>query len=34
MRTTLKVLVQVGVRPEEHWPYDAEKFDEEPRQFL
>lgn len=34
LRTTLKVLVQFGVPPEEHWPYDVAKFDEEPSQFL
>ncbi len=34
LRTTLKVLVQFGVPPAEHWPYEAGKFDEEPSQFL
>ena len=34
LRTTLKSLVQFGVPPEEHWPYDIEKFDEQPSQFL
>jgi len=34
LRSTLKVLVQFGVPPEEFWPYDIEKFDEEPTAFL
>jgi C1A family cysteine protease len=34
LRTTLKVLVQFGVPPEEHWPYDIDNFDEEPNAFL
>jgi len=34
LRTTLKVLVQFGVPPEEHWPYDIDNFDEEPSAFL
>ena len=34
LRTTLKALVQFGVPPEEHWPYDIDKFDEEPSAFL
>ncbi len=34
LRTTLKALVQFGVPPEEHWPYDIEHFDEEPSAFL
>jgi C1A family cysteine protease len=34
LRTTLKVLVQFGVPPEEYWPYDIERFDEEPGAFL
>ncbi len=34
LRTTLKVLVQFGVPPEEYWPYDIGKFDEEPSAFL
>lgn len=34
LRTTLKVLCQIGAPPEEHWPYDIERFDEEPSQFL
>ncbi len=33
LRCTLKVLVQFGVPPEVHWPYDVDKFDEEPSQF-
>ena len=34
LRTTLKVLVQFGVVPEEHLPYDIERFDAEPSVFL
>jgi C1A family cysteine protease len=34
LRTTLKVLVQFGVPPEEYWPYDIDKFDKEPSAFL
>jgi hypothetical protein len=34
LRTTLKVLVQFGVPPEEHWPYDVDHFDDEPSAFL
>ena len=34
LRTTLKVLVQFGVPPEEYWPYEIDKFDEEPSAFL
>ena len=34
LRTTLKVLVNFGVPPEEHWPYVISKFDEEPSPFL
>ena len=33
LRTTLKALVSIGVPAEEVWPYDIEKFDEEPSQF-
>jgi C1A family cysteine protease len=33
LRTTLKTLVEFGVPPEEHWPYDIETFDEEPSRF-
>ena len=33
LRTTLKVLVHFGTPPEEHWPYVASKFDEEPSAF-
>ncbi len=34
LRTTFKAIVQFGVPPEEHWPYDVERFDEEPDSFL
>lgn len=34
LRTTLKVLAQFGVPPEEHWPYHIDNFDVEPTQFL
>lgn len=34
LRTTLKVLAQFGVPPEPYWPYDIDKFDEEPSAFL
>lgn len=33
LRTTLKVLTSIGVPPEEFWPYDVERFDEEPTSF-
>ncbi len=33
LRTTLKELVQCGVPPEEHWPYDIDNFDDEPSGF-
>jgi C1A family cysteine protease len=34
LRTTLKVLVHFGVPPEEHWPYDIGRVDDEPDAFL
>ncbi len=34
LRTTMKALVCFGVPPEEFWPYDTSKFDEEPAAFL
>jgi C1A family cysteine protease len=34
LRTNLKVLVQFGVPSEEYWPYEIDKFDEEPTAFL
>ncbi len=34
LRTTLKVLIQFGVPPEEYWPYDIDEFDKEPSAFL
>lgn len=34
LRTTLKALAQVGVPPEEYWPYRSENFRSEPSSFL
>ena len=34
IRTTLKVLTQVGVPPEEYWPYDTEHFGLDPNPFV
>jgi hypothetical protein len=34
LRTTLKVLASVGVPAEEFWPYEIERFDDEPSQFV
>lgn len=34
LRTTLKVLAQFGVPPTEHWPYEIDKFDNEPTAFV
>lgn len=34
LRTTFKALLSTGVPPEEHWPYDVDKFDDEPDAFL
>ena len=34
LRTTLKALARFGVPPEEYWPYDVSRFDEEPSAFL
>ncbi len=34
LRTTLKVLIQIGVPPEEYWPYEINKSEEEPNSFL
>jgi C1A family cysteine protease len=34
LRSTLKVLVQVGVPPEEHWPFVTGSFDMEPSGFI
>lgn len=34
LRTTMKALVCFGVPPEEFWPYNAERFDDEPAAFL
>jgi C1A family cysteine protease len=34
LRSTLKTLVQFGAPPEGYWPYDEERFDEEPSEFL
>jgi C1A family cysteine protease len=33
LRTTLKVLVQIGVPAEELWPYDVSRLDEDPSQY-
>ncbi|BAY22660.1 hypothetical protein NIES2100_24230 [Calothrix sp. NIES-2100] len=33
VRDTIKAMVAFGVCPEEHWPYNEEKFDEEPTAF-
>lgn len=33
LRTTFKALAKFGVPPEEVWPYDVSKFDEEPSPF-
>ncbi|MEM9451308.1 MAG: C1 family peptidase [Cyanobacteria bacterium P01_E01_bin.6] len=33
VRETMKAMVLFGIPPEEHWPYDEEKFDEEPTSF-
>ncbi len=34
LRTTLKVLTSFGVPPTEHWPYEIDKFDDEPNAFV
>ncbi|MGD0897226.1 MAG: C1 family peptidase [Thermoguttaceae bacterium] len=34
LRTTLRAMVCFGMPPEHHWPYDVERFDEEPGAFL
>lgn len=34
LRTTMQALVCFGVPPEEFWPYDISRFDEEPAAFL
>lgn len=34
LRTTLEALTLFGVPPEEYWPYDTSKYDEEPSAFL
>jgi C1A family cysteine protease len=34
LRTTLKVLTSIGVPPEEYWPYEVDRFDEEPSSFV
>ena len=34
LRTTLKVLSTIGVPDEKFWPYETEKFNEEPSSFL
>lgn len=34
LRTTLQAMVLFGVPPEKYWPYDVNKFDDEPSAFL
>ena len=34
LRSTLEALALFGVPPEEYWPYDVTKFDDEPSAFL
>ena len=34
LRTTLKAVARFGVPGEQHWPYDVDRFDEEPSAFL
>jgi C1A family cysteine protease len=34
LRDTMKALVVFGVPPERHWPYQVDRFDEEPSAFL
>jgi C1A family cysteine protease len=34
LRTTLKALCRFGVPDEEHWPYDLDRFDDEPGAFV
>lgn len=33
VRETMKAMVLFGIPPEEHWPYDEARYDEEPTQF-
>ncbi|MBW3543605.1 MAG: C1 family peptidase [Planctomycetes bacterium] len=33
LRSTLKALVRFGMPPEQYWPYEPDRFDEEPRAF-
>jgi len=33
LRTAMKTLVMLGAPPEEYWPYDLDRFDEEPPAF-
>ncbi|NEQ55543.1 MAG: cysteine protease [Leptolyngbya sp. SIO3F4] len=33
VRETMKAMVLFGIPPEEHWPYDEERYDEEPTTF-
>ena len=33
LRETMRAMVLFGIPPEEHWPYDEEKFDQEPTSF-
>jgi C1A family cysteine protease len=34
LRTTFKAIARFGVPPEEHWPYDVRRFNDEPSAFL
>lgn len=34
LRNTMEAMVLFGVPPEEYWPYDIDKFDDEPSAFL
>ena len=34
LRTTMKAMVLFGIPPEEHYPYDISKYDDEPSAFL
>ena len=34
LRTTMKAMVLFGVPPEEYWPYDIDRFDDEPEAFI
>ncbi len=34
LRTTLKAVVQFGIVPEQHWPYQVDRFHSEPTRFV